>query len=495
VGLILSFLRGHVFVHEDYFASHKYNRHRCLRDYSNTPLEGTNGGLKYGYFAVQPHMKISTSASYMICQDEHRHAEQKRTAHVNSCNTRLYNLHVKGSKETTRIVPKAVGEMQRQIELADTYFSLQTDDSAWLVRTGKGDGINVETRLIPIFRRVRKVKRFDHGGFECTCTYTPMYGIPCRHIAHVIQCYCTEEYLFNHHDVDVRWWTAYADFVVLKSPSSLNHAELEIRERLLETKRTFKLRIGREAKMKKFQVETIVYGPGVEMDSLASLPMGSAKEMFFDVASYPRNYNQEQVDHAVFHLNNTYGGIKMIYGGENEDVSNMDNASGDNGDDGGDNDDNGGDDDDDNGGDDDYDGGDDDIGGGNDNVGDNYNNGDIGDSDDNTGIVIDDCGDKSMPSVGIDFSRRNVAEQENGGAAGPRYLEMLGTIKELFSFMENCDDDFYAKYKEEIEDQVCRARRNVISHRKKKDQGMLISCKPTNIKNTERKHRKQHVNY
>ena len=104
VGGILNFLRGHVFVHEEYFASYKYNRHRSFLEYSNTPLEGTNGGLKYGYFAVQPHMKISTSASYMICQDELRHTEQKRNAHNNSCNTKLHNLNVEGSKETIRIV-------------------------------------------------------------------------------------------------------------------------------------------------------------------------------------------------------------------------------------------------------------------------------------------------------------------------------------------------------------------------------------------------------
>jgi hypothetical protein len=52
---LLNFLRDHVFVHEDYFAANKYNCIRSFGDYSNTPLEGTNGGLKYGYFAFEPH--------------------------------------------------------------------------------------------------------------------------------------------------------------------------------------------------------------------------------------------------------------------------------------------------------------------------------------------------------------------------------------------------------------------------------------------------------
>ena len=168
VGGILNFLRGHVFVHEEYFASYKYNRHRSFLEYSNTPLEGTNGGLKYGYFAVQPHMKISTSASYMICQDELRHNEQKRNAHNNSCNTKLHNLNVEGSKETIRIVPKALGEMQKQIELGRTYCSLRIDAVTWFVRTGKDECIDPSTRLIPIFRRVRTVRRMNDGTFQCT---------------------------------------------------------------------------------------------------------------------------------------------------------------------------------------------------------------------------------------------------------------------------------------------------------------------------------------
>ena len=44
---ILNFLRGHVFTHEEFFAAYKYNNTHYFCDYSNTPLEGTNGGSKY----------------------------------------------------------------------------------------------------------------------------------------------------------------------------------------------------------------------------------------------------------------------------------------------------------------------------------------------------------------------------------------------------------------------------------------------------------------
>ena len=444
-GHILNFLRGHVFVHEEYFASNKYNRHRSLLEYSNTPLEGTNGGLKYGYFAVQPHMKISTSASYMICQDEYRHTEQKRTAHINSCNVRLYNLNVKGSKETNRIVPKAVGEMQKQIDLADTYCSRRIDNTTWLVRTGNNEAIDPTKILIPRFRRVRKVQRMVHGAFECSCPFTTMYGIPCRHVIHVLQHFSLEVYSFNHHDVDVRWWTTYADFVAVKTPSSLTDAEAEIKARLQHTRQHFKLKIGKEAKIEDFGTKAFALGENLS-EALLQIVTQELSSLT-DVASHPCNYDHDKVDKAVFHLNNMYGGVKVMYGGDGDD---------------------------------------------NDDIGNNDSNN--GCDDDNTlGI----CGMDDDQCSLIDYTNRVVTVAEGRPAGGPRFLEMKNPIKELFSFLENCDEEHYANYKQEVEDQVSRARRNIISHQKSKDtaKGNMISCMPTNKLNTERKHRKQQVHY
>jgi hypothetical protein len=458
VGHILNFLRGHVFVHEEYFASYKYNQHRSFLEYSNTPLEGTNGGLKYGYFAVQPHMKISTSASYMICQDEYRHTEQKRTAHTNSCNTRLYNLNADGTKDTNRIVPKAVGEMQKQITLAGTYCSLRIDDMTWLVRTGKDDSIGQTTRLIPVFCRVRKVLRLEHGGFECSCPFTSMFGIPCRHIAHILLCYSLERYVFDHHDVDMRWWTTYADFVAIKTPSSLNDAEAEIKARLIYARQNHNLlKIGKKAKIENFSMKTFACGQAVGCDVSGFSPMTATRELFSDIASYPSNYDHNQVDQAVLDLNSTYSGIKVTFcGGEDDsDVS---------------------------------EGGGDDVGLGG--GGDDCELGEVGGGGDENFTI-------NNSATRIDYSDRIVTVDEGASAGGSRFLEMKNPIKELFGFLENCDEEFYTKYKEEFEDQLSRARQNVISHQKKKDQtkGRILSCLPTNVLNTERTHKKQQVHF
>ena len=172
---LLNFLRDHVFVHENYFAAYRYNYYRSFCDYSNTPLEGTNGGLKYGDFAVLPNMKISKSASFMICQDECKHNNRKRAAHENQFKTKLYNLHIDGNNETKRIVPKALGEMQQQIERGHSLCSLRLDASTWIVRTGAVE--TKELRILPQFLRFRYVRKDNDGGFTCTCPFTTMYGI------------------------------------------------------------------------------------------------------------------------------------------------------------------------------------------------------------------------------------------------------------------------------------------------------------------------------
>lgn len=481
VGHILNFLRGHIFVHEDHFASYIYNRHRTLLEYSNTPLEGTNGGLKYGYFAVQPHMKISTSASYMICQDEYRHTEQKRTAHVNSCNTKLYNLDVEGSKEANRIVPKALGEMQKQIALGHMYCSLRMDSTTWLVRIGKDETIDLTTRMIPVFRRIRKVQRMDPGGFRCSCPFSSTFGIPCRHVAHVLRCYSSELYLFDHHDVDVRWWATYADFVASKTPSSLNDKEMEIKERLLDIRQNFKLEIGRKAKTEAFHMKKFVCGQDVST-SLNGMSLATATQnIFSDVVSYPCNYSRNHVDQAVVALKNTYGGINMTYCRSDDfDGDDIDDSGGVDIDH------------------DDISGGNIDDGNGDDNDGGGAldDGGDDGYIDSNTlGIGAIDNVNAIDDATMIDYADRIVTRPEARYNTGPRYTEMQNPIKELFSFIENCDAEFYDQYKKDFEETLCRARRNVISQQKRKDQlkGSILSCMPTNVKNTERKHKKQRV--
>ena len=75
----------------------------------------TNGGLKYGYFAVKSNMTISKSTSNIIRQDESKSSETVRLAHNHFSKTKLYDLHREGIAEANKVVPNALGEMKEQI--------------------------------------------------------------------------------------------------------------------------------------------------------------------------------------------------------------------------------------------------------------------------------------------------------------------------------------------------------------------------------------------
>lgn len=293
---LLNFLRDHIFVHEDYFAANKYNRVRSFCDYSNTPLEGTNGGLKYGYFAVEPHMKISKSASYMIVQDECKHNVRRRTAYDNQFKTKLYDMHVAGSKETKHITPKALGEMRRQIQRGHTYCSIRLDRSKWLVRTGGEFIESANLHRVPRFLRYRYVTLEDSHGFVCTCPFTSMYGLPCRHIAHVIQYYSKTPYFFSHRDVDIRWWTTYANFAAIMEPSNIDDNEQVIREQLWRIRRSLVTSVGNGADILEFIAPMYVHGSETSQ-KMQDISLDVAKANFFNTdLSHPSNYDNDAVE-------------------------------------------------------------------------------------------------------------------------------------------------------------------------------------------------------
>jgi hypothetical protein len=229
---IVHFLRNNVFTIEDHFAAYHYHNVRCFRDYSNTPLEGTNAGLKYGDFAVQSTMKLAKSSSYMIAQDEAKQKRAKIAAENDFLQRRLCNL---GQENGKRLVVQAFASLTEQIQGAEYYASLRTGENTWKVIQSKERTLRVGVGLFPKFQRLRVVERNKSNKFTCTCGFPNQWGIPCRHIIHVI-CYYyagNDCYTFSHRDVDVRWWTTYRKYVALYKPDCSSVSGDAIHHRLL----------------------------------------------------------------------------------------------------------------------------------------------------------------------------------------------------------------------------------------------------------------------
>jgi hypothetical protein len=87
---IQSFLRGYVFPHAARFAGYVYFKCRSFEAHANTPLEGTNRGLKYGEFAVKPNMQADRSTKQMLIQDQNKAVENMKQASKELHATKLY---------------------------------------------------------------------------------------------------------------------------------------------------------------------------------------------------------------------------------------------------------------------------------------------------------------------------------------------------------------------------------------------------------------------
>lgn len=119
INRLTEFLKNKVFHLEETFANYKFLYVRALDGWTNTPLEGTNRGLKYCERAVRPCMSIVESTKTMNSQDTTRQKRKTRRISDAVLKTRL-NSH---STTSTHISQPAEGELQKQLGLAECYVS------------------------------------------------------------------------------------------------------------------------------------------------------------------------------------------------------------------------------------------------------------------------------------------------------------------------------------------------------------------------------------
>jgi hypothetical protein len=230
---IASFLRQHVFPLEDYFAAHHYRDIRCYDEYSNTPLEGTNGGLKYCENSVLPSMGMDEAAVIMIGQDGTKGDSKKRKVSEAFHKTPVYT----DSSTSRYITQVAECMLQTQLSESEKYASLRNDDTTWLVvRSAERPNNNSGSLVAPIFERMRRLTLDKNGVLHCECGYTKRNGIPCRHIAHVAYNYSSGAFPgFTYQDTSIRWTTSYAKFVAVDDTSVMDIDGHKLRTKLMTT--------------------------------------------------------------------------------------------------------------------------------------------------------------------------------------------------------------------------------------------------------------------
>ncbi|KAG7354809.1 MULE transposase domain containing protein [Nitzschia inconspicua] len=148
---IVTFLRSHVFVHEQHFARCFYLDVRGFDAVSNTCLEGTNYGVKYCENRVLPNMSQAKATKVMVNQDEDKFTQNQKKA-----SDAFHKKPLQARTNTSEhVFPTAESMLQQAMVASESYILYRYGDlKLWVLYSGPR---NMQGGLLPVFQRVRTV--------------------------------------------------------------------------------------------------------------------------------------------------------------------------------------------------------------------------------------------------------------------------------------------------------------------------------------------------
>ena len=185
------FVKKHVLLHEKYFLYSQGNDIRYYGEYSNTPLEGTNFGIKHSSISTHPGSSLDSSMVILSLLSD---------KHVNKVNSNVIRQNKRQCMNYTNDVHDKL-----------TVMCISSDE--WKVR--KIIRPNKRTRrYIPDFDVLQTVHLMDTSipcvkQLGCTCMYTAVYGLSCVHALTVATTFEPCWAYITHNDVSVRWLKIY----------------------------------------------------------------------------------------------------------------------------------------------------------------------------------------------------------------------------------------------------------------------------------------------
>jgi hypothetical protein len=225
---VVEFLRENVFPHEQHYLCFNYCNIFAFGAYSNTPVEGTNRGIKYGDNPVQPNMSRGQSTKVLSNQDEARGQAKSRSIADAFNKTPVWT----DMESSRNLMIRSESMFQRELKGAESYISLQVHPFKWFILRSAPRMISQDA-ILPVFERIHTVTVDENDGrMYCDCGDGCCNGIPDRHMAHVARKYGiqnnADEPLFGYCDVSIRQWISYSKFL-LADPVTLNGPERDIR--------------------------------------------------------------------------------------------------------------------------------------------------------------------------------------------------------------------------------------------------------------------------
>ena len=204
------FVQRHVLVYEKHFLFCHHNDIRHYAEYSNTPLEGTNFGLKHSSISTHPGLSMDSSKMILSVQSD-KHVKKTHSKVIKHCKRHCLNYQGERYDKLTRM---ASSMMSNIIALVDRYESIRVSETEWMVRKKDTSRSQQSKIAIPDFNVLQKVSvkntsNISKQQLKCTCKYIEVYGMPCQHTITVARIFHPKWKGMTHYDVSVRWWKSY----------------------------------------------------------------------------------------------------------------------------------------------------------------------------------------------------------------------------------------------------------------------------------------------
>lgn len=178
--------------------------------YSSVVHEGTNRVLKHGHFASSKKNSLYTTTKNILGIQSNR--EDKY--YVEICKAAM-------KENTWSPLPFAKGLSERGFNLVKLeydsihkYESIRVGKFKWLV-TMKREFLKERLKQIhPVFDKLRTIE-FKSGVFKCSCCHFEEWGVPCRHILHLLDSFPGYQYPTKN-DVSARYWKNHDYFLFIE---------------------------------------------------------------------------------------------------------------------------------------------------------------------------------------------------------------------------------------------------------------------------------------
>jgi hypothetical protein len=308
---IRHFLRNNVFKWEAWWARCAFiGQKRSLNAWTNTPLEGTNRGLKHGLDRVSAQMSLAESTKKITLQDGNRHNQKIKDLCRNYHGRSQQNV----STTSNYIQPEAESELQSQIKASERFISLRVKTNEFLLLAY---GKKAADPHVPDFINVRSVK-IVNGKLECDCYWTADFGVPCRHMSHILKYYSLDEFKgYSVDDIDMRYHCNFSYFCVVKDPNELTRQEKQIADSLVAIRCSAENRMTMPKARKLNNRKKFAVGTASGMENPNYLLVKEEIERVLKGSPMLTNYTKEDLDDArrVCCLGPDFRFEVQIYGG------------------------------------------------------------------------------------------------------------------------------------------------------------------------------------